>query len=223
MDSKEIIFYIIATLGSIGGFVGGIAAVVTLVRRRNQPSIQEVLETSEDITVLLENKESKEYSQAEKIVQNVERSRKSSFVDKTLANAYRLQRSGRINEALQRWRDLADYAEGNDNNFAARAWFSIGYIHIYLAEIGFSADDLAIRLRLDSPEVYIKPNTIKKAWLSYNKAVRLNPDYAEAYYNRGMKAYLSNYELALEDYDAAIVFGLCRGLLWSGQCEFEFG
>ena len=49
MDSKEIIFYIIATLGSIGGFVGGIAAVVTLVRRRNQPSIQEVLETSEDI------------------------------------------------------------------------------------------------------------------------------------------------------------------------------
>ena len=54
MDSKEIIFYIIATLGSIGGFVGGIAVVIALMRRRNLPSIQEVSETSENIAVLLE-------------------------------------------------------------------------------------------------------------------------------------------------------------------------
>ena len=179
MDAKEIIFYIIATVGSIAGFVGGIAAVVTLIRRRKLPLIQEVLKTSEDIVVLLEDKESKEYASVEKVVRNVERNSKASFFDKAIANAYRFQVDGRIDEALQKWRDIANHAEGHDNDLAARAWFSVGYLH---SEQGRGEEALS----------------------AYDKAIHLDGDYVAAYYNRGRtKRELSKYEFTKGDVESA--------------------
>ena len=97
-------------LGGIGAFVGGIAAAVAIIRRK-QPQIQVVLATSKDISELLENRQSDESAQVEKVVKNVERNPRASFIDKTIAHAYRLQQNGRIDEARQKWRALADYAE----------------------------------------------------------------------------------------------------------------
>ncbi len=179
MDSKEIIFYIIAAMGSIGVFVGGIAAVIALIRRRNLPSIQEVLGTSEDITFLLEDKKSEEYALVEKVVRRVERNSKASFYDKALANAYRFQNDERIDDALQKWRDIANHAEGHDNDLAARAWFSIGYLH---NEQGRGEEALS----------------------AYDKAIHLNTDYVAAYYNRGKtKRNLSKYEITKGDVASA--------------------
>ena len=170
MDLKKTILFLVAILGGVGACVGGVAAVVTLIRRRKLPSIQEVLETSEDITVLLENDESEEYASVEKVVQNVERNSKASFFDKAIAHAYRFQKDGRIHEALQKWRDIANHAEGHDNDLAARAWFSIGYLH---NEQGRGEQALS----------------------AYDKAIHLDSDYVAAYYNRGRtKRDLSKYE-----------------------------
>ncbi len=194
-------------LSNIGGFLVGIVAVVSIIIFRKQPPIQVLLPTSEDIHKSIKGEQSNESSRVEKAVQNVERNPKASFVDKTTASAYRLQQSKNIDEALQMWCKIVDYAEGNDDNLAARAWFSIGYLHIdgSVGEKMPSANDLALHLQLDSPEVYINPNAIAEAFSSYSEAIRLKPDYAEAYCKRGtVKLYLGEYESALDDYDAAI-------------------
>ena len=129
----------IGDLGSIGGFVGGITALVVaivagirfLIRRGKsdpqRPLIQ-IVESSVYIDNLLRDRESEKFSRVEKIVQNVERNPRASFVEKTTVDAYRLQQNGRIDEARQKWRDLADYAERKDNDLAKRAGVSIGYL-----------------------------------------------------------------------------------------------
>ena len=45
-----------------------------------------------------------------------------------MADAYRLQQNGRIDEARQKWRALADYAERKNDDLAKRAGISIGYL-----------------------------------------------------------------------------------------------
>jgi tetratricopeptide (TPR) repeat protein len=194
MDLEKTILFLVAILGGVGACVGGIAAVVALIRRRKLPLIQEVLKTSEDIVVLLEDKESKEYASVEKVVRNVERNSKASFFDKAIANAYRFQVDGRIDEALQKWRDIANHAEGHDNDLAARAWFSIGYLH---NEQGREEEALS----------------------AYDKAIHLDRDYIAAYYNRGrtkrelskseltkgnVASAFQRYESALADYNEAL-------------------
>jgi len=193
-------------LGSIGAFLSGIAAVVILIRRK-QPQIQLVLPTSEDISKFLKNGQSDESSRVEKVVQNVERNPKASLVDKAMADAYRLQQDGKIDEAIQMWRDIADCSKGRDDNLAARSWFSIGYLYIDegLNEEKYSADDLTIQLQLSSPEFYINSDAVEKALSSYSEAIRLKPDCSEAYCSRGKSKYhLGDYESAIEDYDEAI-------------------
>ena len=47
--------------------------------------------------------------------------------------------------------------------------------------------------------------TIQKAIADYDKAIELNPEYAGAYYNRGIaKRQLKQYKEAIADYDKAI-------------------
>lgn len=165
-----------------------------MVRFSKIRSIREVLETSEDITVILDNKGSKEYTWVEKVVQNVEQNTNASIVDKAIACTYRLQKRGRIDEALRKWHDIADYAEGDNNNLAARAWFSIGYLHN-------------------------RKGQGEKALSAYSIAIHLDRNYIVAYYNRGKtqrvlakgefaqgnaKSSLKRYESALVDYNEAI-------------------
>ena len=49
-------------------------------------------------------------------------------MDRAIADAYSLQRAGRIDDAIERWRSIANIAETIDNDLAARAWLSVGYL-----------------------------------------------------------------------------------------------
>lgn len=126
-------------LGSIGGFVGGITALVVaivagiyfLIRPANseyQTTLIRILESSANIDNLLKDNESEEFSRVEKVVLNVEGSHKASFVEKTAADAYRLQQNGKINEARQKWHAIAEYAERKNNTLAKHSGVSIGYL-----------------------------------------------------------------------------------------------
>ena len=101
----------------------------------------------------------------------------ASPIDRTVARAVSLQQQGKKNEAIEKWRAVAHIAEGIDNDQAARAWFFVGYL-------------------LENPEDSIS---------AYNRAIRLQPDAAESYNNRGTaKGKLGQGENAIADYDEAI-------------------
>ena len=195
-------------------------------RFNQSPSLQDQLGTSEDIINLQKNEDPKELKRVQRAVRNTDRSSKASAPDKVIADIYKLHEDENIDEAIKRWRDRAIDLEGTDDNRAAEAWYSVGYLYIRKLEEGsLSADDKlgaianavhaydqAIRLNRDYAEAYCKRGGIKSNWgeyesalADYDAAIDLNREYTEAYYNRGkVRATLGEYELALEDYNAAI-------------------
>lgn len=64
----------------------------------------------------------------EKAIQDVQSDPDPSFIDKVLTEIYTLQRNGRVEDAVKKWRSIANIAEGTDNNLASRAWLSIAYL-----------------------------------------------------------------------------------------------
>ena len=81
-------------------------------------------------------------------------------------------------DAVNKWRAIIDIAGERDNDLAARAWFSIGYL-----------------LR-ENPEAALDAN---------NRVIRLKPGHATAYNNRGnAKRLLERYDEAIADFDEAI-------------------
>ena len=59
----------------------------------------------------------------EAAIREVQEDPESSLVDKVLARAWTLQREGKIAEAIEKWRAVANMAEEIDNVFAARLFF----------------------------------------------------------------------------------------------------
>ena len=103
----------------------------------------------------------------------------ASLVERAIANAVSLQQQGKQEDAIEKWRAIAEITEEIDNALAARAWFSIGYL---------------------SPD-----EDVTKKLFSYNRAIQLKPDMAVAYSNRGnAKGGLGRHEDAITDYDKAI-------------------
>ena len=71
-------------------------------------------------------------------------------------------------------------ADGIDNRLGAQEWFSIGYVYREEAHLQESID-------------------------AYDKSIRLKPDFAEAFCNRGIaKHELDRHDDAIADYDTAI-------------------
>ena len=104
---------------------------------------------------------------------------RASLTDKVIADALDLQQQGRNKEAIEKWQIIASIAEGTDNGLAARALFSVGYL--------------------------LQERDLKSSISAYTEAIRLKPDYAEAYNNRGnVKAALGRHEEAIADYNEAI-------------------
>ena len=66
--------------------------------------------------------------EAEEAVREVRRNPEASLLARAIADAYSLQRAGKIEEAIEKWRSIANVAEGSDNDLAARAWLSVGYL-----------------------------------------------------------------------------------------------
>ena len=63
--------------------------------------------------------------EAEEAVQEVRQIPEASPIDRAIADAYSLQRAGKIEEAIEKWRSIANVMEGIDNDLAAHAWLSV--------------------------------------------------------------------------------------------------
>ena len=125
-----------------------------------------------------------EPDKADEAAQSAQADPSASLIDQAIAAAIRLQqrRDIEIERAIEKWRAVANVAGGIDDDLGARAWFSVGYL-----------------LQKD------KPNDLESAIAAYDEAIRLKPDYAKAYNNRGVaKDDFGRYEDAIADYDEAI-------------------
>ena len=117
--------------------------------------------------------------EANQAVQNVRTNPEASLTDQAIASALSLQQQGKTDEAIEKWRALAHITEGSDNDLAARAWVSVAYL--------------------------LKDKDLKSCVSANDEAIRLNPDYAVAYNNRGIaNGDLGQYEAAIADYDQAV-------------------
>ena len=150
---------------------------------------------------------------AKRAVKDAQKNPKASLIDKAIANALDLQRQGKNKEAVEKWRAIASIAEGTDNNLAARAWVSVGYLvrHESLEDC-ISANDRVISLKPDYAEAYMNRGVAKKelgqhkaAIADHDEAIRLKPDLVEAYTNRGnAKSARGKHKAAIADHDEAI-------------------
>ena len=123
-------------------------------------------------------------AKASEVVESVKQNPDSTLINQAVAVAISLQQQSKVKEAIEKWRSIANTAEGTDNDLAARAWFSVGY--------------------LTSPK-NTPGEDFGEAVKAYDKVIELDPSYAVAYFNRGnAKASLDQTEAAIDDYDAAI-------------------
>ena len=149
--------------------------------------------------------------EAEQAVANIRENPGASPIDRAVARAVSLQQQNKIDEAIENWRAVARIAEGIDNDQAARAWFSVGYL-LGDSEESILAYGQAISLKSDFAEAYNNRGLAKSELGHYkddiadfDEAIRLKPDLAEAYSNRGnAKIALGQHNEAIADYDKAI-------------------
>ena len=119
---------------------------------------------------------------ASEVVETVQQNPAASLIDRAVADAISLQQQGETKKAIEKWRSIANVAEEVDIQLQARAWSSVGYLHIEEADW-------------------------KEAIDAYDKAIRLKPNMAGAgaYNNRGVaKSSLGRLNEAREDYQTAL-------------------
>ena len=145
--------------------------------------IRETRDESQEILLNLRNLNAesvdKEPERANRVSKDAQNNPEATLVDKAIAYAVYLQQQGKRKEAVEKWRAVANIVEEKDNALAARAWISSGYL--------------------------VGEKNPKDAIFAYDQAIRLKPDYADAYNNRGAAKYLlGRHDDALADYDEAI-------------------
>ena len=117
------------------------------------------------------------------------------LVDRVTADAERLQEEGKIGEAIEKWRSLANVVEGIDDKAAARALVSVSKLLLEDEAVWVQA-----RLRSEAATC-----ALKQALSACDKAICLIPAYAAAWTQRGLvKRLLGQYAAAIADCDEAI-------------------
>ena len=148
------------------------------------------------------------------VAEDTRKNPQASPMDIAIANAISLQQEGKLEDAIDKWRGIANVMEGIDDNLASGAWVSVGYL---LGQQGkneevIDACDKAIGLKPDFAKAYNNLGVAKKglgqyeaAIVDYDEAIRLDSNYALAYGNRGV-AYLElgNKEAARRDFEKAL-------------------
>ena len=157
----------------------------------------------------------KDPEKASKIIENVQQNSDLTLIDKAVATALSLQQQDKIEEAIQKWTSIANILEGIDNERAAEAWFSVGYLISSKnkdSQKAVQAYDKSIKLYQNSSSAYnnrgiekVMLKQYESAITDFNAALALKPDCIEYYSNRGnAKEYLGQYESAIADYNTAI-------------------
>ena len=124
---------------------------------------------------------------ADEAVRSVQADPAASLIDRAVSAAILLQRQGNIEEAIEKWRAVANIVDGTDNELGPRAWFSIGYLHS-------------------------KESRFREAIDAYNKAIHLKPDHTRAHYNRGIRRFnLGHKDEARRDFERARTLARAAG------------
>ena len=153
-------------------------------------------------------------AEANQAVEDAREDPEASRTDKAIADAISLQQQGKRDDAIEKWRAIAHVVEGSDNDLAAQAWFSVGYLLHQDKDLenSIGAYDRAIHLKPDFAEAFNNQGNAKAdsgqyaaAIADYDEAIRSKPDFAKAFNNRGAsKAALKQYGAAIADCDTAI-------------------
>ena len=136
--------------------------------------------SSGDITKLVQSRKSEVSSEAESILRMIGQEPGTSVIDNAVVDAVRLQQEGKTDDAIEKWSSIANISEGIDNDIAAGAFFARGTIKTNLGRH-------------------------EEAMSDANEAIRLRPNYVEAYLLRGLsKTNLGRHEEAIPDLNEAI-------------------
>ena len=147
-------------------------------------------------------------------IQELKNNPEFSKEEKAIIEAYKLQNNGNLEQAIEKWRLIANTASNENSELVSRAFFSIGYLHSLQDEKdqALSAYDEAIKLDPNFVDVFTsrgilnhKLGNFKESLIDFDTAIRLEPELTEAYINRGtVKKSLGEYQNAIEDYNMAI-------------------
>ena len=182
--------------------------------RENTEALRKIAEITAELVA-------KNPTEAAETAKRVQQDPAASVIARARSAAIQLQQQGKIEEAIEKWRSIANVVE--DRQLRARAWFSIGYLRSAGEETDFKtaidAYTKAIELNPAYVEAYNNRGTVKNNRMQYqaaladlDRAIELNPALAEAYSNRGIaKTGLGvvrnnrmQYQAALVDFDQAI-------------------
>ena len=150
-------------------------------------------------------------------VKSVQKNPKASLIERAVGAALSLQKQGEIGQAIEKWRAVAYTMEERDNDLAARAWYSVGFLYSRKNEpedinAAINAYDKALSLKPDYAEAYnnrgweqINLGRFDKAISDFNEALRLKLDFPEAYNNRGfVQINLGRFDKAISDFNEAL-------------------
>ena len=136
--------------------------------------------TSGDITKFVQSEKSEVSSEVEGLLQTIQQEPGTSVIDKAIVEAVRLRQAGETDEAIKQWSSIANISEGIDNDKAAAAFFALGTIKSNLGRHEEAISDA-------------------------NEAIRLKPNYAEAYLLGGLSNNnAGRHEEAISDLNEAI-------------------
>ena len=216
---------LIALIGALFAIIGIIASIFlphgyfSKPREETQKLLEEIKKSQKEIiqeTIKRISAESfaNDPKGTKQDIENIRKNPQTTLLGKAIADAISLQRQRKFKGATEKWRGIAKISEGSDNNLAARAWFSIGYL---LGQQGKHEEAIeayteALRLKSNYYEVYTNrggakaaQRRYKDAIRDYDEALRLKPEDVIAYYNRGnANRELKQYAAAIADYDEAI-------------------
>ncbi len=155
-----------------------------------------------------------EPERVKQVAEDVRENPQAPLTIQAIADALSLQQVEKFDEAVEKWLAIAKVAEGHDNDLAARAWFSVGYLHSLQKKHGEAIDAYSKSIALN-PNVAVTYNNrgaarnelglYEDASNDCNQAINIDSVYAPAYINRGVaKSALGQYESAIADYDNAI-------------------
>ena len=174
-----------------------------------------------------ENMETSEQhaEEAQRYVEDIKTMRDKIEMDSAVSEVISIQQQNRTDEAMKRWRAIANITEGTDDGRAAEAWFNIGYltspnnVEGENFEGAIAAYDKAIELNPNLPVAYYNRGNAKislgqtpSAIADYDEALRLNSSYVLVYINRGnAKAQLNRIDEARRDFETALNLAQAEG------------
>ena len=148
-------------------------------KSRDEASL--ILEGIKNVEVAGVEVAGKDPEKTSKMIENVQQNPDSTLIDKAVAAAFSLQSQNEIEEAIKKWISIAGTLEGIDSERAAASWFSVGYLS--------------------------SSRNLDEAIKAYDKSIELNPNFYQAYNNRGsVKVRIGQYNSAIVDLNEALSY-----------------